>query len=106
MATFTLTILPSSSLKKIVEKISSALGAKLNSDYFTRQEVDGGVFVSDIKGGYVTAAYYHPSKSHSATAVGGVGGGGTVKCTAGAGKWAVACSKAGIGLRRTYYDFS
>ena len=106
MPSFTLGLDGKVDLNKLLDQIVSIIGKVLSRNNFSRQEVGGGVFVSAIRGNEVVAAYYHPSKYHSATAVGGIGGGGTVKSSAGAGKWAIAYSKAGISGRKTYYNYS
>ena len=94
------------SINKLVKLISDKIGKVLNSSYFSRQEVDGGVFVSAVNGNEVVAAYYHPFKYHTATAVGGIGGCGTVKSSARKADWAIATSCAGISGRKVYYGFS
>ena len=106
MPAFTLSLSATVDLNTLVSQIGNAIGKALSRGNFCSQEVGGGVFVSAVDGGVVVAAYYHPTKFHSATACGGVGGGGTVKSTASAGKWAVATSSAGIGGRKTYYNYS
>ena len=68
------------------------------------KEVDGGRFVSVMGNGKVMAAYYHPTRAHSATAVGG-NLAPTSKSTASAGKWAVAIASRGLGGTKTFYNF-
>lgn len=93
-------------LAEIVSQISKGIGKVLYKKNFSKQNVGGGVFVSSMTGDYVVAAYYHPSKSHSATADGGTLGGGVAKSTASKGRWAVAYSSQGIANRKTYYSTS
>ena len=107
MPKFTLKLSGKVDINTLVNQIGSVIKAALNRSNFCNQvQKDGGRFVSAVNGNQVVAAYYHPSKFHSATACGGIGGGGTVKSTANAGKWAVATSSAGIGGRKTYYGSS
>ena len=69
-----------------------------------QQEVGGGLFVSSTSGSEVIAAYYHPTKKHSATANGGLFGGGQVRSIASAGNWAVARSSSGMLGRKTFWN--
>ena len=69
-----------------------------------QQEVGGGLFVSSTSGSEVIAAYYHPTKKHSATANGGLFGGGIIKSIAEPGEWAIVGTKAGIKGRKTSWN--
>ena len=89
---------------EIVDRVFGAVQERIYNGNFVRREVLGGIFYSDIKDGWVCAAFYHPNSSHTATADGGILGGGVIRSTAGPGRWAVACSRAGIGGRKTYYN--
>ena len=107
MPKYTLKLSGKVDINTLVNQIGSVIKAALNRSNFCNQvQKDGGRFVSAVNGNQVVAAYYHPSKFHSATADGGIGGGGAVRSTANAGEWAVAVSSAGIGGRKTYYGFS
>ena len=86
-------------LEILVKKISNLIGKELPTKYFTKIEKNGGILVSGISEGYVISAFNHPNKKHSATANGGILGGGVVKSTAPAGIWAVAWTKAGVKTR-------
>ena len=65
---------------------------------------DGGRFISVQKDGQVIAAYFHPTRTHSATAQSGI----THKretASAPAGKWAVATVPCGLpGNDCTFYN--
>ena len=89
---------------EIVDRVFGAVQERIYNGNFVRREVLGGIFYSDIKDGWVCAAFYHPNSPHTATADGGYFGGGVIRSTAGPGQWAVACSMAGIGGRKTYYN--
>ena len=90
---------------EIVKRVFNAVQERMNNGHFVQYPVSGGNFVSNIQDGWVCAAFYHPSKSHTATADGGILGGGVIRSTARAGEWATACSKAGpLGGRKTYYN--
>lgn len=91
-------------LNDIVDKIGSIIGKLLYKTNFTIKNVSGGIFVSAMTGDYVVAAFYHPSKRHSATADGGALGGGQAKSISNPKKWAIAYSSQGVGGRRTYYN--
>ena len=61
-------------------------------------------WISNIKGGYVIAMYWHKKRRHSATCNGGFLGGGQKRAIAPAGHWAIAYCKAGTSGRKTYYN--
>ena len=96
--------LASEIVDKIVDLVFDAAQDRIYNGNFVRMDVSGGIFFSDIKDGWVCAAFYHPDSPHTATADGGILGGGVIRSTAGPGQWAVACSRAGIGGRKTYYN--
>ena len=89
---------------KIVDLVFDAAQDRIYNGNFVRMDVSGGIFFSDIKDGWVCAAFYHPDSPHTATADGGILGGGVIRSTADPGEWAVACSLAGFGGRKTYYN--
>ena len=89
-------------LNKLIDQIGNAIGQAFSGGNFSRQEVSGGVYISTNSRGFVIAAFNHPKRYHSATADGGVFGGGVAKSTAHAGRWAVAYSKAGLGAKTSY----
>ena len=93
-------------LREIVERTFDYLGKRISTGNFTRNNPDdGGVWYSAIQGGMVYSLYYHPTKRHTATADGGMFGGGLVRSIANAGEWAIAGSVAGpLGGRKTYYN--
>lgn len=91
-------------LNKLVDQIGSLIGKVLYKTNFTRREVLGGIFVSAMTGDTVVSAFYHPSRTHSATADGGWLGGGQAKSISLPGKWAIAYSSQGVGKRKTFYD--
>ena len=79
-------------VQTFANQISNLVGKTLSANNFKRKEVDGGVFYSYNKDHFVIAAYYHPTKVHTASAYVykfiGVKKG--PKSTAGPGKWAFA----------------
>ena len=94
-------------INELLNQIGGLVGRVFYKANFSDQRVAGGRFISTMTtSGFVVAAYNHPSKFHSATADGGLLGGGVSKSTAPAGVWAVAWSSAGISGRKTYYGFS
>ena len=106
MPSFSLNLSENVDLNTLVRRIGNVIGKSLNTSNFSRQKVGGGVFVSTIRGNEIVAAFYHGSKYHSAFADGGVFGGGSVRSSCAARKWAVATTSAGITGRKTYYGFS
>lgn len=92
---------------KILEKIGTSISSSLiNTSNFKDTYFENGRarWLSNIQDGYVISAYYHSTRSHSATCDGGILGGGKKSITADAGEWAIAFCKAGISRRKTYYN--
>lgn len=87
-------------LNQLIQQIGLGLSGSAYSD---RTFQDGSRFVSCLDNGIVIAAYNHPTKWHSATADGGIGG-KTGKSEKPPGQWAVAKGSAGIAGRKTYYN--
>ena len=79
------------------------LDGKIDRTAVCSSDLDGGRFVSAMSNGLVLAAYYHPSRRHSATAIGGVFGPQT-KSTVNPGKWAVAFVSKGKFGNKTFYN--
>ena len=105
MPTTTINISISCSLGQLVSRISSFLGTNLSQNNFSRKDCAGGVFIYSLNSsGWVISAFNHPSKSHTAFANGGIGGGGTYSVNAGRGIWAVAASKTGLSGIKAYYN--
>ena len=94
---------PNCSLNELRIRIQNLTGRVFGN--LSRMNADGGVFASGYTTDLVVSAYYHPSKTHHASAHGGTNG-QFDRCVAPAGKWAVAWVAAGIGNRKTYYGFS
>lgn len=93
-------------VNRLLDQIGSAIGKLFDKGNYQRQEIAGGVWISTINNGTVLSAFFHPSRSHSATANGGAFGGGEVKSISGAGKWAVAWSSKGLTGAKTNYGFA
>ena len=94
-------------LNELIDQIADIFGVVFNNferSNFCEQSVGGGRFISKIEGGIVVAAYNHPRNRHSATADGGLFGGGIVKSIAEPGEWAIVGTKAGIKGRKTYWN--
>ena len=92
-------------LFNILEKeIKNLIGIRINRSNSVTQDVGGGVFTSYMQDGRVVAAYFHPDKKHSATADGGLFGGGMVRSIKGPGEWAIASTSAGIARAKTYWN--
>lgn len=75
----------------------------MGSETFSDQDVEGGRFISSMGGGQMMAAFYHPTKRHSATCMHG----NNVKARSvkDAGKWAIAKSGTSIlGGNKTKYN--
>ena len=75
----------------------------MGSETFSDQDVEGGRFISSMGGGQMMAAFFHPTKRHSATCMHGI----NVKARSvkDAGKWAIAKSGTSIiGGNKTKYN--
>ena len=75
----------------------------MGSETFSDQDVEGGRFISSMGGGQMMAAFFHPTKRHSATCMHG----DKVKARSvkDAGKWAIAKSGTSIiGGNKTKYN--
>ncbi|KAA6363257.1 MAG: hypothetical protein EZS28_041216 [Streblomastix strix] len=86
-----------------INQLLDSLGITGRSNYNDRQ-VDGGRFISSMEDKEITAAFYHPSKMHSATVQGGfLGTDG--KSIAKGGQWAIARGTRGPkGGSKTFYN--
>ena len=104
MSAFTVNLPINCDANKLFDQVSNKIGEVLTRGNSCRQAVGGGVFYSKVSGGNVVAMYNHPSRYHSATADGGLLGGGQVKSIAEPGVWAIATSRAGIKDRKTYWN--
>ena len=95
---FILRIPKNTPITKLKQIIQNNLGVSLEWYRFsTAKDSDGlGKFWRSTNETYIIAAYYHPSKKHSAIANGGTNGGGLAKIPAKGGEWAVAYSKRGF----------
>ena len=92
-------------LLKIADAVRQAWVAHMNRKKASDRILeDGSRFISIIEDGKVGAFYYHATKKHSATAQGGIGGGGQVRCIAPPGEWAVAITDLGIKGAKTFYN--
>ena len=90
-----------SGLKTIVERGAKKVYAWLNNaNYYSKQEVSGGTFVSTIEDDLVISMFYHPSKKHSATAEGLV----KSRSEANPGEWAIAVTSKAMFGNRSYYN--
>jgi len=75
----------------------------MGSETFSDQDVEGGRFISSMAGGQMMAAYFHPSRRHSATCM--HGDKVISRSVKDAGKWAIAkCGKALFGGNKTKYN--
>ena len=75
----------------------------MGSETFSDQDVEGGRFISSMGNGQMMAAFFHPTKRHSATCMHGI----NVKARSvkDAGKWAIAKSGTSIiGGNKTKYN--
>ena len=89
-------------LNKVYDKIYYHMTNSNTID--TYNENGNGRWLSNIKDGYVMSAYYHKTKTHTATCDGGLLGGGQIRAKADPGQWAIALCKAGISGRKTYWN--
>ena len=90
----------------LIEKGLNRAHYLLTEGYFKDTYLEDGKarFISNIKGGYVIAMYWHKKRRHSATCNGGFLGGGQKRAVAPAGHWAIAYCKAGVSGRKTHYN--
>ena len=90
----------------LVEKGLNRAHYLLTQGHFkdTYLETGNARWISNIKGGYVIAMYWHKKRRHSATCNGGFLGGGQKRAVAPAGHWAIAYCKAGVSGRKTHYN--
>ena len=90
----------------LIEKGLNRAHYLLTEGYFKDTYLEDGKarFISNIKGGYVIAMYWHKERRHSATCNGGFLGAGQKRAIAPAGKWAIAYCKAGVSGRKTHYN--
>ena len=90
----------------ICEKIFDKIHYRVTQGYMRDSFLENGRahWVSNIKDGYVFSLYWHKTKRHSATCVGGLLGGGQKRVIANAGEYAVAYCKAGVSGRKTFYN--
>lgn len=87
-----------------INQLITQIGHGLSGGAFNdRTFPDGSRFVSCIDNGQVLSAYNHPTKWHSASVDGGIGG-QTAKSEKPPGQWAVAIGRAGLMNRKTYYN--
>ena len=96
------------SLSELLIAAGTAAGAawvgQINRTNFSEKTFpDGSRFISKIGDGKVCSMFYHPSKRHSATAQGGLGG-GNAKSEANAGEWAIAICNVGVSGAKTFYN--
>ena len=90
-------------INELLRAVGDGLDKIFDRTAITTMDVEGGRFVSAMADGKVLAAFNHPTRRHSATAVGGFGAPQT-KSVASPGKWAVAYVNKGLWGCKTFYN--
>ena len=90
-------------LNDLLRAIGHGVDRIFDRTAITSMDVDGGRFVSVMANGRVLAAYNHPTRRHSATAIGGFGAPRSM-AVASPGRWAVALVNKGPWGCRTFYN--
>lgn len=80
------------------------IGGGISGSAFSDQNFpDGSRFISSLENGVVISAYNHPTKWHSATAEGGIGG-KTGRSQKPPGEWAIAKGFGILAGRKAFYN--
>ena len=101
---FVVKLAASAAIGEIVSKGLDRAHYLITQGHFRDEILENGKarWISNIKGGYVVAMYWHKTRRHSATCDGGFLGGGRKRAVAQPGYWAVAYCKAGVSGRKTF----
>ena len=95
-------------LSNIVDIAADTLYQNLNAGTFTLSSPHpGSLWVTSLDGQYLSykglllSAYYHPSKTHTATTDGKTG---PKRSTAHAGEWAISVQSRGMAANKAFYN--